>query len=88
MLLTYREETNFRIRSQAFLLLEFSPVLESWSDIYMGPTSCRVYIGRKPPDTKNPQQQTAAEFYLWCIDTFQMIFKGRFVASSVDRSLV
>ncbi len=42
MLLTYREETKQPRRPQAFLLLEFFPALECWSDIYTGPTSCLI----------------------------------------------
>ncbi len=43
MLLTYREEPKQPRRLIAGLpLLEFSPVLESWSDIYTGPTSCLI----------------------------------------------
>ncbi len=43
MLLTYGEETKQPWRPiTALPLLEFSPALESWSDIYTGPTSCLV----------------------------------------------
>ncbi len=37
-----KKQMNLGIRSQAFPLLQFSPVLESWSDIYSGPTSCLI----------------------------------------------
>ncbi len=41
VLLNYWEETTQHRRPIAGLpLLEFSPTLESWSDIYTGPTSC------------------------------------------------
>ncbi len=44
MLLTDREETKQpRVQSQAFQLLEFSPVLENWSNIYIGPTEFLPY---------------------------------------------
>ncbi len=44
MLLTDREETKqLRVQSQAFQLLEFSPVLENWSNIYIGPTEFLPY---------------------------------------------
>ncbi len=36
------EQSNLGIQSQAFPLLEFSPALESWSDIYMSLTSCLI----------------------------------------------
>ncbi len=43
VLLTYREEPKQSRRPIADLpLLEFSPALESWSDIYTGPTSCLI----------------------------------------------
>jgi len=43
MLLTYGEETKQPRRwQQVFPLLEFSPVLESWSYIYTGHTSCLI----------------------------------------------
>ncbi len=43
VLLTYREETKQPRRPIAGLpLLEFSPALESWSDIYTCPTSCLI----------------------------------------------
>ncbi len=43
VLLTYREETKQPRRPIAGLpLLESSPALESWSDVYMGPTSCLI----------------------------------------------
>ncbi len=43
VLLTYREETKQPRRPIAGLpLLAFSPALESWSDIYTGPTSCLI----------------------------------------------
>ncbi len=43
VLLTYREQTKQPRRPIADLpLLEFSPALESWSDIYMGPISCLI----------------------------------------------
>ncbi len=43
VLLAYREETKQPRRLIASLpLLEFSPALESWSDIYTCPTSCLV----------------------------------------------
>ncbi len=45
VLLTYREETKQPRRPIAGLpLLEFSPALESWSDIYTGPTSCLIIL--------------------------------------------
>ncbi len=37
-----RNQSNLCVRSQALLLLVFSPALESWSDIYTGPTSCLI----------------------------------------------
>ncbi len=41
--LRYREEPKQPRRPIAGLpLLEFSPALESWSDIYTGPTSCHI----------------------------------------------
>ncbi len=43
VLLTYPEGTKQPLRPIAGLpLLEFSPALESWSDIYTGPTSCLI----------------------------------------------
>ncbi len=43
VLLTYREETKQPRHPIANLpLLEFSPALESWFDIYTGPTSCLI----------------------------------------------
>ncbi len=43
VLLTYREEPKQPRRLIAGLpLLEFSPALESWSNIYTGPTSCLI----------------------------------------------
>ncbi len=43
MLLTYWEETKQPRRPIAVLpLLEFSPALESWSDIYTSPSSCLI----------------------------------------------
>ncbi len=45
MLLTYQKETtNLRVRFDPFLLLEFSPPLESCSDISACPTSCLIII--------------------------------------------
>ncbi len=37
-----KKQSNLSVRSQASPLLEFSPALESWSDIYTGPTSCLI----------------------------------------------
>ncbi len=43
VLLTYREQTKQPQRPITDLpLLEFSPALESWSDIYTGPVSCLI----------------------------------------------
>ncbi len=43
VLLTYRKEPKQPLRPITSLpLLEFSPALESWSDIYTGPTSCLI----------------------------------------------
>ncbi len=43
VLLTYREETKQPRHPIADLpLLEFSPALESWFNIYTGPTSCLI----------------------------------------------
>ncbi len=45
VLLTYWEETKQPRRPIAGLpLLEFSPALESWSDIYRGPISCLIVL--------------------------------------------
>ncbi len=55
VLLTYQEETKQPRRPIAGLpLLEFSPALESWSDIYTGPTSCLIV----------PQMFSSFVFYL------------------------
>ncbi len=37
-----KKQSNLSARSPAFPLLEFSLVLESWYDIYMGPSSCLI----------------------------------------------
>ncbi len=37
-----KKQSNLCIQSQNLLFLEFSPALESWSDIYTGPTSCLI----------------------------------------------
>ncbi len=37
-----KKQRNFTVRFKLFPLLEFSPPLESCSDIYTGPTSCLV----------------------------------------------
>ncbi len=37
-----KKQRNLGVRFKPFLLLEFSPSLESWSDIYAGPTSCLI----------------------------------------------
>ncbi len=37
-----KKQSKLGVRSQTFPLLEFSPALESWSNIYMGPTSCLI----------------------------------------------
>ncbi len=41
-MLLKKKRSNLGIRSQAFPLLEFSPALESWSNIYTGSTSCLI----------------------------------------------
>ncbi len=52
VLLTYREETKQpRHPITGLPLLEFSPVLESWSDIYTGPTFLPYHDTISTPDT-------------------------------------
>ncbi len=97
-----KKQSNLDVRSQSFPLLEFSPALESWSDIYTSPSSCLIVtpivtkyyrthydqwccLHWMPRHDKFLTVNYCRVLFMTYWHKFQMIFNGRFVASSVDR---
>ncbi len=74
------KQSNIGVQSQAFPLLEFSPALESLSDIYTCRTSClnvTPCLHRTRHD-KSPTVNCCCVLFMTYWHKFQMIFNGRF----------
>ncbi len=85
MLLAYWEETK-----QPFPLLEFSPALESWSDIYTGPSSCLIVTLSTPDASGAPWQNTieliiiSRAVYTGCRAVTQQIPDSKLLPRSIN----